>query len=249
MASIPVSAYISGALNEINVLLPGRSPTARDGVWVLFLLNELRDSWNAIREAVWAEVISEFPLVFKQPITIGPTGDFVLTVRPVTADGFSLLFTNVTPAVKVPINIRDAQWWLANSTANQSYANTIQSSVITDIYYEADWPNGKLYCWPAPNVAYSLVVMSRVLYGQVLEGDSIDLPPGGQKAFRLTLVESLVSSFGRTVPTQVALEARKARALFFGTNIVVPTLVTRDAGMPGGQHHRPDFYWPTGAVK
>lgn len=231
------------------MLLPGRSPNARDGEWCLFLLNELRDSWNAIREAVWAEVINEFPLVFKQPITIGPTGDFTLAVRPVTADGFSLLFNNVTPAVKVPINIRDAQWWLANSTANQSYANTIQSSVITDIYYEADWPNGSLYCWPAPNTAYSLVTMSRTLYGPVLATDSIDLPPGGQAAFRLTLVEACCSSFGRLVPAQVEKLARQARARFFGTNIVIPTLVTRDGGMPGGQHHRPDWFWPTGAIK
>lgn len=251
MASIAVSDYIAGALNEINVLLPGRSPTARDGQWALFLLNELRDSWNAIREAVWAEVFSTFTLVpGLQPHTIGPSGaTFTLAERPVTIDGASLLINNVTPAVKNPINLRDYQWWLANSTANQTYANTITSSIVTDLYYEPAWPNGNLYMFPAPTTAYQIVLVSRTLYGVVVETDNIDLPPGGQKAFRLTLVESLCSSFGRAVPGQVATDARKARAQFFGNNIIVPTLVTRDGGMPGGQHHRPDFFWPTGAIK
>ena len=251
MASIAVSDYIAGALDEINVLLPGRSPTARDGTWALFVLNELRDFWNAKRETVWAEIFSTFTLVpGLQPHTIGPSGaTFTLAVRPVTLDGASLLITNVTPAIKNPINLRDYQWWLANSTANQTYANTITSSIVTDIYYEPDWPNGKLFMFPAPTTAYGLVLVTRTLLGQVVATDTIDLPPGGQRAFRLTLVEALVSSFGRAVPPQVEKLAREARAQFFGNNIIVPTLVTRDGGMPGGQQHRPDFFWPTGAIK
>jgi hypothetical protein len=251
MAAISVADYISGALNELNVLLPGRSPTARDGVWCLSILNELRDFWNAKRETVWAQVFSTFTLIpGTQPHTIGPTGaNFTLAVRPVSLDGASLLITNVTPAVKNPINIRDYQWWLANSTANQNYANTITSSIVTDIYYQPDWPNGKLFMFPAPTTAYDIVLVSRTLYAQVTENDTIDLPPGGQRAFRLTLVEALCSSFGRAVPPQVEKLAREARAQFFGNNIMVPTLVTRDGGMPGGQHHRPDFFWPTGQIK
>lgn len=231
--------------------MPGRSPTARDGVWALFVLNELRDAWNAIREAVWAEVFSTFTLVpGLQPHTIGPTGaTFTIAERPVALDGASLLINNVTPAVKNPINLRDYQWWLANSTANQTYANTITSSIVTDIYYNPKWPNGELFMFPAPTTAYGLVLVTRTIYGPVVETDAIDLPQGGQRAFRLTLTEALCSSFGRAVPATVAQQARAARAQFFGNNIIVPTLVTRDSGMPGSAHHRPDFFWPTGSIK
>lgn len=251
MASIAVADYIAGALTEFNVLQPSRSPSARDGDWALFLLNELRDTWNGIREAVWAEVFSTFTLVpGLQPHTIGPTGaTFTLATRPVTLDGASLLLNNVTPAVKNPINIRDYQWWLANSTANQDYTNTIQSSIVTDIYYQPDWPNGKLFMFPAPTTAYGLVLVSRTLYGPVVATDNIDLPPGGQKAFRLSLVEDLCSSFGRAVPAQIEKAARRARAQFFGNNIIIPTLVTREGGMPGGHNHRPDFWWKNGQIR
>lgn len=251
MAAIAVADYISGALTEFNVLQPGRSPTARDGDWCLFLLNELRDFWNAKRETVWAEIFSQFTLVpGLQPHTIGPTGaTFTLAVRPVTIDGASLLVNNVTPAVKNPINLRDYQWWLANSTANQTYANTITSSIVTDIYYEPDWPNGKLFMFPAPTTAYGLILVTRTLLGPVVATDTIDLPPGGQRAFRLTLVEALCSSFGRAVPAQVEKLARQARAQFFGNNILVPALVTRTSGMPGSAHHRPDFDWRTGTIR
>lgn len=251
MTAIPVSTYISAALTEFNVLMPSRSPNARDGDWCLFILNELRDAWNAKRETVWAQVFSSFTLVpGTQPHTIGPSGaTFTLAVRPVSLDGASLLINNVTPAIKNPINIRDYQWWLANSTANQTYANTITSSIVTDIYYEPAWPNGNLYMYPAPTTAYGIILVSRTLYGAVADTDTIDLPPGGQRAFRLSLVEALCSSFGRAVPAQIEKDARMARAQFFGNNLIVPTLVTRDGGMPGGQQHRPDFWWVTGAIK
>ena len=76
--------------------------------------------------------------------------------------------------------------------------------------------------------------MTRKLLAQVLLTDSVNLPPGYQRALTLTVIEEIAESFGRTVSTQTERLARHARADIGANNVTVPALNLQDGQGPSG---------------
>lgn len=227
-AAIATLQIITDALTEIGVLAEGETPDASMAALGLSKINRLLDNWNADRDAVYTNVFTQYTLTPSlSPHTIGPTGTCVVSKRPVTIDGAALVLTASTPDAQTPIRLRDAQWWQAQSIP------ALTSTIPTDLYYAPDWPNGSLYFWPVPTVAYPVVLMTRQLLAVLTLTTVFTLPQGYQDAVTLTLAESLAPAFGVQLDPQIGLSAQRARARIFENNRVVPTLTTRDAGMPG----------------
>lgn len=237
---------IVNALKKINAISVGEQPSAAEAADGLSELNQLFDDWNSIRHGVYAQQFETYTLVPSlSPHTIGPTGaTFTVTQRPVTLDGASLILDNGTPPSYQEITVRDWQWWHAQPTP------TLESTFPTDVYYQPDWPNGKLFFWPIPQTAYDVELVTRVLLAQVELSDEFSLPPGYQNAITLTLAERLSITFSRPMPPDLVRQAAQARARVFANNDFTPRIATADAGMqgPSGGGQRADFYWPTGAV-
>src|SRR5579875_2780136 len=90
------------------------------------------------------------------PHLIGPalkSPDFATpnnAARPPRIESASLVLTDQAQPVDVPMNIRDRKWW------SQKRVKTLASNVPTDLYYEADFPDGGLNFWPIPNFGYSV---------------------------------------------------------------------------------------------
>jgi hypothetical protein len=113
-------------------------------------------------------------------------------------------------------------------------ARAVTSATPSDLFYSADWPLGGIYLWPVPTTAYTLELEIETLLAAVALTDTFSLPQGYQRALRLTLAEHLAPPFGQAISPMTAMHAMDARASIFGNNDTIPTLVTRDAGMPGG---------------
>ena len=233
------------ALRELGVISLGETVPAEYADFVLGRLQQIFNNWNADRQAVWASAFLEFTLTPNlAPHTIGPTGTFVVDSRPVLIEGAYLVLNTSTPNVDLPITIRDADWWLAQSVPD------LTSSITTDLYYQPDVPNGKLYFWPVPTTAYGVGLKARVLVDDTLTLDtSLDFPPGYQQAATLTLAEDVATPLGRELPALTERRAREARARAFANNQQTPRLMTADYGMVGAHGgNRADFNWLDGST-
>lgn len=233
---------IRESAQEIGVVGAGGALGAADADFLLQKFNRLLDNWNADRAAVYASAFNTYTLVPDlSPHTIGPTGaTFTLAVRPVSVVSAQLILTDSSPNVNTPITIRDAAWW-----ADQAVPS-LETTFPTDLYYQPDWPNGKLFFWPVPQTAYGVQLETRVLLSQVTLNTEISLPPGYRDALTLTLAVDACPAYGRQVPQGLAIAASAARARIFANNDVTPLLATQDSGMPSSQPLRCNFNYLDG---
>jgi hypothetical protein len=240
---ITVPALLTRALAEIRVARGGDVLDGDTADLALTLFNELLDGLNADGRAIYARGFATFTLTPNhQPHTIGlstntPVPDFTVTVgRPVAIRGANLVLAN---NVRSPLALRDDEWWL------DLRVPTVPSAIPTDLNYRPDWPNGSIYLWQVPTTAYSLELVTDTQLAQVASGDTLDLPQGYVQALALTLAELCAPAFGQTVSGSTVIKAREARARVWGDDDEIPTLDTRDAGMPnsggGGFNFRTGF--------
>lgn len=241
---VTMRQIVTDSMIEIGVLDPDESPTSTQANLGLQKLIRLFNLWNGQRRAVYATAFLEFTLTPNlSPHTIGPSGaTFSATIRPVSIDGANLILTDVDPVIDQPINIRDNQWWLTQTIKG------LETGYPTDLYYQPDWPNGKLYFWPVPTTAWGVQLMARVLLDEAITLDStFTLPPGYREAVTLTLAEMLCRPFGKTSSADLRLDATRARGQVFGNNAQIPRLRTKDAGMTTALGPRPKFNYLIGS--
>jgi hypothetical protein len=184
-------------------------------------------------------VVGAFAVYTGHPQPTFPT----FTQRPVKLESANIVLNNLNPFVKVPLHVRDADWWAANSVP------TITSSIPTDIYYEPSFPNGRIFLWPMQiqNYGLELVVWTN-LAGIPSLSYPFYLPQGYEDAITYSLAESFIPSY--QVPSSIALNVRgmaaKARAQLHKLNSKSPTMATRDVGIPDQSTNRPYFNWLNG---
>lgn len=231
-ALLTVSAVdlVTDAYLELNIYGANEVLSAEDLTFGLRKLNRILDNWNAQREAVYAASFNSYTLTPNlTPHTIGPSGTFAVSQRPVSIIAANLLLTSQTPTARVPIDLHDADWWSAVPVPG------LASSIPTDLYYQPDWPNGSLFFYPVPSSAYGVELLTRTLLAAVVASTLISLPPGYRDALTLTLTEAIAPAYpNSTISPSTVLNAREARARIFANNVPVPKLRTMDSGMPGG---------------
>jgi hypothetical protein len=214
------------SLQEVGAVGLGQTANSALVELVLARLNILLDLWNARQHAVYANTLTAYTLTPSlQPHTIGPTGTFVVTQRPVSIEHASLILTSGS---RDPIDIVD------DATFARLSLPTMTSANPSLLNYRATWPNGSLYFWPVPTSAYQVELLTRVLLVALALDDTFTLPPGYHAAVMLTLAEDICAPIGREVPSKTARGAQEARATIFGNNDVTPRLCTIDGGMPSG---------------
>lgn len=235
------------AAQECGAIAIGETLEAAAVQQVLGKLRRLLNNWNADQRAVYAAAFDTYTLVPSlDPHTIGPTGTFVVTIRPVSLDGANLILPSSPTGVQTPIKVRDKQWWLAQTVPD------ISTTYPTDVYYQADWPNGKLYFWPIPTAAYQVQLMTRVLLNDLPDlTTTFTLPPGYQDAITLTLAEDCLTLFPAAAPgvaAQLERKGREARTRIFANNDPTPKLRTADSGLTGSSDRRGTWNFWTGQV-
>lgn len=237
---------ISSALIEIGALSPGEDVPANNSAWVLEKLQRLIDQLNARREIIYNVNFSLFNLQANHsPHTIGPTGDFPVSLRPVKIVAASFVLNGgSTNPVDTPINVRDDDWWAANPLKSQT------SSICTDLYYSPDSPNGSCYFWPIPNVIAPVrLEMWNGIAQAINYTTKLGFVQGYWDAIVLTLALRIFSGFfpqQQPSPMLVASQREAMRAII-GNNSDAPRIRTDGGGMPSaGRSGPPDFDFLTG---
>lgn len=239
---------VSQSLKEIGALAQGETPSAGDMADALAICNRMFDEWAARKIMAYNVEFNVYTLTASHsPTLIGPgltAPDLAIATRPVRIEGASWLMSSSSGIVDAPIiTIRDDQWWANNRVKN------LTSSLSTDLYYSAGWPNGELNFWPIPTVTNQVrLEMWTPLPLANAQNASFSLPPGYWSAVVLNLALELAPSFGANVPPMLARNAQRAMATLQGNNNGSPRIMTAQAGMKPSGSGRADFNWLDGSV-
>jgi len=226
-----VRDMLTETYQDLTLLAAGETLEPSDEAFGILKLTRLLDNWNAERAGVYANRLTTYTLTASlNPHTIGPTGTFVVTQRPVSVDWANLVISDV----RYPMRIKDAQWWAALTLP------LLSTNIPGYLHYEPEWPNGKLYLYPVPAAAYGLELMTRIVLADLALDDTLTMPPGYRDAIILTLGEMIASTYPPAVPNPDA--AAKARARIFANNDELPSLCTADSGIPS-QGGRPTAWF------
>lgn len=217
---------IEQALIELMIYAPGDSIPGDEARYGLSKLTRLLDNLNADRQAVYANTFTAYTITPSlQPHTIGPSAaTWTATQRPETIDGANLILTTVSPSIRVPLSIRDKEWWL-----NQTVQG-LTSSIPTDLYYDKAWPNGNVNIWPVPTVAYQVELLARIVIAQMALTDVVSFPPGYLDFIILTLAKDMAGGFEKSVSPDLASRQNEAKVRVYSNNLFTPRMRTADGG-------------------
>jgi hypothetical protein len=221
------------ALNSNNELMDG-----------LIFLNQQVNYWAARGCYAYTTTFTVYTLTpGHQPHQIGPglpPPDFDIALRPVDIASASIILPGQSP-VDVPVKLRDRAWWAANSV------KSIQSTIPTDLYYEADFPNGELWFWPIPNTGHDVRLEGNVVLQEFLTLDDCFIAPQAYRsAVTLTLAEELCDVWGTPTPPNLPRRALKARDALQSNNYLPPRIASADYGTFSGPSG--DFSYLTGTI-
>lgn len=236
--AVAVASIIATALAGHNIYAAGEPIKPADAELCRVWLNLILDAWAGDRQTSIADVFTSFTTTpTLQPHTIGPTGTWVLPVRPAQITGAALSLGN---GQWQPITVHDdPDWW--------DVRTPLAGGPITDLYYSADEPNGSIYFDGIPAAASTVRIRTPWAQGAVIATQVINLAPGGELALTLTLQEAIAEPFHVTVSASLERRAGQARGKYFAKNLRNPTLTARGQGLGG--HFGARWDYRTGTIR
>ena len=174
----------------LGVLAEGETPSAATANDALFALNQMIDSWDTERLAVF----STQDQVFNWPSgertrTLGPTGNFV-GLRPVLLDD-STYFRD--PQTNVSYGIKFINQQQYNGIAVKTVTSTYPQVIFTNMTY----PDIEMVIYPVPLrlLEWHFISVEK-LDKPALLSTEMSFPPGYLRAFRYNLACELAPEFG-----------------------------------------------------
>lgn len=203
-------SLITSAMRLIGVLASGEAPQLAEANDALSVFNQMLDSWNADRLAIYTTSASDYALVQgKQNYTLGPGGDFD-TNRPAQIDAMSaILMNNPSNPIEVPIQMYSVDQW-----QNQVPVKNVPGSFPLICYDDGGFPLRTLSMWPIPQgqpVNLRIYAWQALGLAATLQS-GVSFPPGYAQAFRYNLAVLLAAEFGEQVPAIVQDVAVKSLA-------------------------------------
>jgi hypothetical protein len=227
---------ISRAYQTLGVQDPSESVSAALGQFGFWRLNRLVAQWAA-GHALTIPTSSRtvIPIVLGKgteanPITIGPTGDVVMTTRPLALESAGLLLAGTAPRVEIERAVyTDAMW-------NAIAVKDMTSSLFTGVYYTPAVPNGEIILWPVPDTAIHSLVIYR---GEQVPpfanlSTSYVLPDGYVDALEFNLAVRLGPGSGVQVTPELQDLARSSLATIKRGNNTTMTDLANDFAFDGG---------------
>ena len=188
---------INGSLRLLGVLAEGETPSAETSQDALVAMNQMIQSWNTERLAVFStqdQVVTWPPSTISR--TFGPTGDIVAN-RPVAIDD-STYFRDPANGISYGLKL-----------INQQQYNGIAVKTVTSTYPQVLWvnmtyPNIEMYVYPVPTKVLEFHVVSvNELTQPVNLATDLAFPPGYLRCFRYNLACELAPEFGTEPSRQV----------------------------------------------
>lgn len=189
---------INGALRLLGVLAEGETPSAATSQDALTALNQMIDSWNTERLAVYAtqdQVRTWLPGSISN--TLGPTGTLV-GQRPILIDD-ATYFRDPSNNISYGIKL-----------INQQQYNGIAVKTVTSTYPQVMWvnmayPDIEIYVYPVPTkpLEFHFVSVEPIVNVPSLSTD-ITMPPGYLRAFKYNLALEIAAEFGINPNPQIS---------------------------------------------
>ena len=197
MTTYTAGDQVNRALRLLGVLAEGETPSAATSQDALVAMNQMIDSWNTERLAVFCTQDQIFTWPAGQYIrTLGPTGDFI-GLRPVLLDDATYFRdpgTNVSFGIKF---------------INQQQYNGIAVKTVTSTYPQVcfvnmGFPNVTLSIYPRPprDLEWHFVSVQELAEPASLSTD-LFFPPGYMRAFAYNLAMEIAPEFGVEPSPQV----------------------------------------------
>jgi len=189
---------INGALRLLGVLAEAETPSAAMSEDALIAMNEMIESWNTERLAVF----STQDQVFSWPATaisrtLGPTGDFVGN-RPIMIDD-STYFKDPTTGVSYGLKLINQQQY------NGIAFKTVRSTYPQVMWVNMTFPDVEMYIYPVPTRVLEFHFVSvETLTQPAILATNLTFPPGYLRAFRYNLACELAPEFGVEPSRQVS---------------------------------------------
>lgn len=188
---------IVGALRLLGVLAEGETPSSETANDALFALQQMIDSWDTERLAVFStqDQVFNWPSGERER-SLGPTGDFV-GLRPVLLDD-STYFRD--PQTNVSYGIKFINQQQYNGIAVKTVTSTYPQVIFTNMTY----PNIEMVVYPVPLrlLEWHFISVEKLTQPATL-ATTILFPPGYLRAFRYNLACELAPEFGVEPSTQV----------------------------------------------
>ena len=188
---------INSALRLIGQLAEAETHSAATSQDALAALNQMIDSWNTERLAVFStqdQVFDWPPNVLSR--TLGPSGDFVGN-RPILLDD-ATYFIDTASGISYGIKI-----------INQQQYDGIAVKTVTSTYPQVIWvnmsyPNIEMYVYPKPTKVLEWHFISvEELTKPALLSTTLAFPPGYLRAFKYNLACEIAAEFGVEPSPQV----------------------------------------------
>lgn len=206
------------ALRVLGTIALEETPTSAESQQALQLLNDLLETWNIEKLAVYGVRFEVFPFIVGQAAyTIGQGGDFN-TVRPVQIE-------------KAYVRDPGGNDFVCNITENfTTYSNIITKttpSTLPNICYDdSNFPLKTLRFWPVPSdSAYSIVLwMLRPITDFASLVATFSMPPGYKRALTYNLAIELAPRYGKPVTNDMATLANGSKAQIKRINYTIDTM-------------------------
>ena len=188
---------IYGSLRLIGQLAEGEVPSGETAQDALNAMNQMIDSWNTERLAVFSTIdqVETWPPGSRSR-TFGPTGDIV-GARPILIDD-STYFRDPANGISFGLKL-----------INQQQYNGIAVKTVTSTYPQVLWvnmtyPDIEMYVYPVPTkvLEFHIVSVQELSQPATLSTD-LAFPPGYLRAFRYNLACELAPEFGVEPSRQV----------------------------------------------
>ena len=188
---------INGALRLIGQLAEAETPSAATSQDALAALNQMIDSWNTERLAVFStqdQVFNWPPNVLSR--TLGPSGDFVGN-RPILLDD-STYFIDTASGISYGIKIINQQQYdgIAVKTVTSTYPQVI--------FVNMTYPDVTMTVYPQPtrDLEWHFISVEELSQPATLV-TNILFPPGYLRAFVYNLAMEIAPEFGVEPSPQV----------------------------------------------
>lgn len=192
---------INGALRSIRVLASGEEAKPSETQDGLEYARQMLESWSNEGLLVNALTHESFTLSSKRTYTIGSGGDFD-TVRPTTIENVRIRDPG---GLETTVTIASLNIW-----AGIDLKDTVVNAP-NYVYYEPEYPLGRLEFSGIPTTGDTLkLVTTKPIEELPALTESVQFPPGYDKAIRLGLAIELASEYGVDIPPEIALNFRQA---------------------------------------
>ena len=214
-STVITSDLIKKAMKTVGVIASNETPSAEELNDGFDTLNDVLEVWSTQGLTVFGSLNVPFNTqAGVLSYTIG-AGGVVNVPRPVAIVGGYCTFNGVD----FPIDIIDQGQY------NRISLKTQQQQVVEKLLYVNDFPLGRVLLWPVPSAIIPMsLTCSQPLVRAASLATVLSYPPAYKMALQYALGVAIASSYGKTVPADVAKIAADTFGSVKNSNMTLPTM-------------------------